>query len=96
MCFHHPPAAFLVQWARVREELGGDVQVEVLGNELIGTEATPGASKNDYIVLNGTVRFKIICMFLGGLVSRTLFLVGMQPTQPFLGVFGFCEEKLRS
>ena len=38
MCFHHPPAAF--QWARVREELGGDVQVEVLDNELIGTEAT--------------------------------------------------------
>ena len=40
MCFYHPPIAFLVQWARVREELGGDVQVEVLDNELIGTEAT--------------------------------------------------------
>ena len=52
-----------------------------------------GASKNDYIVLNGTVRFKIICMFLGGLVSGTLFLVGMQPTQSLLRVFGFCEEK---
>ena len=40
MFFHHPPAAFLVRCARVREELVGDVQVEVMDNELIGTEAT--------------------------------------------------------
>ena len=31
-----------------------------------------GASKNDYIVLNGTVRFMILCMFLGEMVSQHL------------------------
>ena len=32
----------------------------------------PGASKNDYIVLNGTVRFMILCLFLGEMVSQHL------------------------
>ena len=37
---HHPPAAFLFPWARVKEELGCDVQVQGLDEELFGTEAT--------------------------------------------------------
>ena len=31
-----------------------------------------GASKNDYIVLNGTVRFLMLWMFLGEMVSQYL------------------------
>ena len=38
--FHHPPAAFLVPWARVKEELGCDIKVKGLDEELFGTEAT--------------------------------------------------------
>ena len=48
------------------------------GGRSDNVDKVSGASKNDYIVLNGTVRFKIICMFLGGLVSGILFLVGMR------------------
>ena len=29
-----------------------------------------GASKNDYIILNGTLRFMILCIFLGEMVSH--------------------------
>ena len=38
--FHHPPAAFLVPWARVKEELGCDVQVQGLDEELVRAEAS--------------------------------------------------------
>ena len=53
-----------------------------------------GASKNDYIVLNSTVRFKKISMFLGKMLFRTLFLVGMLSITLFLGVL--CHQLLTS
>ena len=43
-----------------------------------------GASKNDYIVLDSTVRFKIISTFFGEIVFSTLFLVGMLSIKLFL------------
>ena len=36
------------------------------------TNILAGTSKNDYIVLNGTVRFMILRMFLGEMVSKHL------------------------
>ena len=45
-----------------------------------------GASKTDYIVLNSTVRFKIISTFHGEIVFSTLFLVGMLSIKLFLVV----------